>query len=150
MKHEAGPLHLHAGHRVVLHPVVVAHASAPNLRWIGFKRVDVRHPSGKMWFEVATSRFASLRVGNRAIQPEGWITHEPVALFGLRWDTHVGVHMPLRDRERDAGVQLLLRRTIRGHVHDPYKLVSGAWSINVSCRAGRAAGQGQSDSFLPN
>src|SRR5580704_12252396 len=131
MKHEeAGGLHLHAGHRVVLHPVVVVHASAPNLRRIGFKRVDVCHTPGKMWLEVTTRRGTSLRGGDGAVQPEGWITHEPVALFGLLWSTHVKVHMPSRDRERDAGVQLLLRRTITRHVHDTNKLVSGARSIN--------------------
>jgi hypothetical protein len=56
-KHQAtGALHLHAGHRVVHHPVVVVDASTPNLRWIGFKRVDVYHPAGKMWLEVPTCR----------------------------------------------------------------------------------------------
>ena len=119
MKHEeAGALHFHAWHRVALHPVVVAHASAPNLRRIGFKRVDVCHPSGKMRLEMAARRCASLRSGDRAVQAEGWITHEPIALFGLLWNTHVEVRMPSRDRDRDAGVQLLLRRTITHHVHD--------------------------------
>src|SRR6266404_1724590 len=131
MKHEeVGALHLHAGHRVVLHPVFVAHASAPNLRRIGFKRVDVYHPPGKMWPEKATRRSASLRGSDRAVQPEGWITHEPIALFGLLWNTQVEVHMPLRDRERDAGIELLVGRTVTRHVHDTNKLVSRARSIN--------------------
>ena len=56
----AGALHLHAGHRVVLHTVVVDHSDTPNLRRIGFKRVDVYHPPGKVWLEVTTRRCTSL------------------------------------------------------------------------------------------
>src|SRR5260370_24818885 len=133
---ERGALHLRAGHRVVLHPVVVVHASTPNLRWIGFKRVDVYHQPGKMWLEVATCRRASLRGGDRAAQAERWITHEPVAFFGLGWNTHLQVHMPLSDRERDPSVQLLVRRTITRHVHDTDKLVSGARSLNFRVQQG--------------
>jgi hypothetical protein len=102
MNHEeAGALHLHARHRVVLDTVVVGHTGAPHLRRIGFKRVDVYHPTGKMWLEVATRRCASLRGSDRPAQPERWITHEPVAFFGLGWNTHLQVHMPLSDRQRD-------------------------------------------------
>jgi len=56
---------------------------------IGFKRVDVCHPPGKMWLEVATRRCASFLCSDRAVQTEGWITHEPVALFGLLWNTRL-------------------------------------------------------------
>src|SRR5580700_641809 len=115
---------------------MAVHAGAPHLRWIGFKRVDVHHPPGKMWLEVTVRRRASLRCGDRAIQPERWITHEPVACFGLWWNTHIQMHMPLRDRERDAGVQLLVRRTITRHVHDTDKLVSGARSLNFRVQQG--------------
>src|SRR4029077_10555540 len=102
------------------------------------KRVEVCHPPGKMWPELATRSSASLRRGDRPVQPEGWITHEPVALFGLLWNTHVEVHMPSCDRERDAGVQLLLGRTIMRHVHNTNKLVSGSRSINFRVeQAGR-------------
>src|SRR6266481_5361521 len=128
---------LHAGRRVVLHPVVVAHASAPNLGRIAFERIDVDHPPGKMWPELATRRSASLRGGDRAVQPEGWITHEPIALFGLLWNTQVEVHMPLRDRERDAGIEFLLGRTITRHVHDTNKLVSRGRSINFRVEQAR-------------
>ena len=78
-------------HRVVLHPVVIAHSSAPNPRRIGFEWVDVCHPPGKVRFEVATRSPARLRGGDRAIQPEGCITHEPVTLFGLRWNAQIEV-----------------------------------------------------------
>src|SRR5580700_12099518 len=109
---------------------MVVHTSAPHLRWIGFKRVDVHHPPGKMWLEVTTRRCAGLGSCDRAIQPERWITHEPVASFGLGWNTHIQVYVPLRDRERDASVQFLVRRTITRHVHDTDKLVSGARSFD--------------------
>ena len=56
--------------------------------------------------------------------PKVGFTREPVALFGLWWNTHVEVHMPLRDREWDPTVQLLLRRTITRHIHDTNKLES--------------------------
>src|SRR5258705_6591156 len=73
--HEAAALHFHAGHRVVLHCVVVAHARAPNLGWIGFKRVDVDHPTGKMRLELAANGCARLLRGDRDVQSADWITH---------------------------------------------------------------------------
>ncbi len=61
---EAAALHFHGGHRFVLRTVVVAHASGPNFRRIGFKGVDVCHPPGKVWLEVAARRCASLLGGD--------------------------------------------------------------------------------------
>jgi len=49
MKHEDAELYLFMpGIELCSIPWFVAHASAPNLRRIGFIRVDVYHPPGKM------------------------------------------------------------------------------------------------------
>src|SRR3977135_2836299 len=106
---QVGALHLHAGVRAMGHSVIVVHARAPNLRRIGFKRVDVCHPPRKMWPEMPTRRSARLCCGDSAVQPELGVSHQPVALLRLGWNTHIDVLMPLGNREWNPRIQFLLR-----------------------------------------
>src|ERR1700737_5489774 len=82
-----------------------------------------------MWPEMPTRRSASLCCGDRAAQPELSVSHEPIALLRLRWNTHIDVLMPLGNREWNPRIQFLLRRAIRRRVHYTNQLVVGIRTI---------------------
>src|SRR5580704_10686621 len=82
-----------------------------------------------MWPEMPTRRSASLCCGDSAAQPELSVSHEPIALLLLRWNTHIDVLMPLGNREWNPRIQFLLRRPIRCRVHYTNQLVVGIWTI---------------------
>src|SRR5271170_324763 len=72
---------------------------------------------------------ASLCCSDRATQPELSVSHEPIALLRLRWNTHIDVLVPLGNREWNPRIQFLLRRPIRCRVHYTNQLVVGIRTI---------------------
>src|SRR5882757_5037501 len=78
---------------------------------------------------MPTRRAASLCCGDRAAQPELSVSHEPVALLRLGWNTHIDMLMPLGNREWNPNIQFLLRRPIRCRVHYTDQLVVGIRTI---------------------
>src|ERR1700722_4114168 len=78
---------------------------------------------------MPTCGVTSLCCGDRAAQPELSVSHEPIALLRLRWNTHIDVLMPLSNREWNPRIQFLLCRPIRCRIHYTNQLVVGIRTI---------------------